>query len=132
MLALSIAAWLGFVGVGLLIGKVLGDLGVVFRNPYPTGHLILKAFALLCVVFVYHPIRRRMAMYAYLSWLKSFEEEWEEPQTRRGRIWRLVDIFGRFGRKATRRVKQINIRLALRGRGNTATELQGPGEIFLE
>jgi hypothetical protein len=123
---------LGFVGVGLLIGKVLGDLGVVFRSPYHAGRLIVQALAVLCVVYVYHPIRRRMAMYAYLSWLKSFEGEWEEPQTRRGRIWRLVDIFGRFGRKATRRVKQINIRLPLRGRGNTATELQGPGEIFLE
>lgn len=73
MLAFSIAALLGFAGIGLLIGKILGNLGVVFTNP--NGHLILRAFAPLCVVFVYHPIRRRMAMYAYLSWLKSFEGE---------------------------------------------------------
>jgi hypothetical protein len=69
-----------------------------------------------------------MAMYAYLSWLKSFEEEWVEPQTGRSRS--LVDIFGQFGRKARRTVTQINIRLPLRGHGNTAVELRGPGEIF--
>lgn len=129
VLASLIAVLPVLVGLWFFIRKVLNVLGVVFYRSI--GFFVGRALQPLCALLVYHPIRRRMAMYAYLYWLESFEEEWVKPPAHRSRSWRLVGIFGRFGRKARRKVTH-NIRLALRGRGNTTTELQGPGDIFLE
>jgi hypothetical protein len=108
----------------LLVRKTVDVIGIMPKRPVPMGPGLLYTIVPLCTVTVYHPIRRRMAMYAYVSWLKSFEE----PQVRRRKSWRLVDIWGRFGLKSTRSVTPVSIRLPLRGRGrgNTVTELQGP------
>ncbi|KAI9772984.1 MAG: hypothetical protein M1840_008866 [Geoglossum simile] len=119
--------------VGYVIVTARDALGVP-KTPLPIGSMVIYIFGSLCVALVYHPIRARLAMHAYISWLKSFEEEWVEPQTLRNRIWRLVGVFfgrfGRLGRRDTRGATQPSINLPTRGRGNSATEF--PGEIFLE
>jgi hypothetical protein len=130
ILASLITILLVMVGMGSVIVATRDALGVPER-PLPIGPFVVRVFGPVCGVLVYNPIRKRLAMYAYISWLKSFEEEWVEPQTRRNRSWRLVGMFlGRIGRRTTRGVTQMSINLPPRGRGNSATEF--PGEVFLE
>ena len=100
------------------VRKAVGVLGILPKIIIPILTTLIPTIAPLCVAVVYHPIRSRVAMYAYVSWLKSFEE----PQKHSENSWRLVDIPCRF-RPKLRSITQVSIELLSRGRGNSAIKL---------
>jgi hypothetical protein len=115
-----IAILLVLITTVLVVRKTIDFIGITPKHPYPMGPGLMYGIVPLCIGAVYHPIRRRIAMYEYVTWLKSFEEP--QPQPPRGQSWRLAGIFGRFGTKSTG-VSQVSIKLQLRGRGDAATDL---------
>jgi hypothetical protein len=61
--------------IGYIVVTIRDALGIR-ETPLPHSFIIIYIFGLLGAAFVYDPIRRRLAMYAYKSWLKSFEDEY--------------------------------------------------------
>jgi hypothetical protein len=61
-------------GTGSLQLAVLNALEVRLGRPSPVVPAVLHSMGPLIAIWVYHPIRRRVAMFSYISWLKSFEE----------------------------------------------------------
>jgi type III secretory pathway component EscR len=122
-------------GLGYIVVTIRDALGIR-QTPLPTGSIVISVFGPICALYVYDPIRRRLAMYTYISWLKSFEDEHIQPQRRKNRILRFMSMHFRmllpsWGRRVPRGVTQVSISLLpMYHSENSTTEF--PGEIFLE
>jgi hypothetical protein len=123
------------IGLGNIVIAIRDALGIP-ATPQPIGFVIVCLFGPICGMYVYDPIRRRLATYAYISWLKSFEDEHMQPQRRKNRILRFVSmhfrrLLSRWGRRVPRGVAQVSFGLLpVRHGENSTTEF--PGEIVLE
>ena len=101
----------------------------------PHSSIMIYVFGPILTMFIMEPIRKRLAMYTYISWLKSFEQE--RPKISRWkRLLRYVRLHvGRarlpWRRRRRRGVVQVIVSLLpLQARGGSAAEF--PGEIYLE
>ena len=130
LIAMFTSLFIMMIGTGWAVVTIRDALGTSQR-PLPIGSTVLRVFGPLLGVIIYHPLRRRLAVFAYASWLKSFEEEPMEPRRHRSMTWRSLGmILGRCKRSLARGVRQIRNSYVLGGSGISRTEF--PGEIYLE
>lgn len=122
---------------GWVIVTIRDALGIP-QTVLPIGPVITLIVGPLLIIFVYDPIRRRLAMNAYISWLKSFEDEPVPRQRRRIRILRFVSmhfrrLLPRWAQRAPRGVTQVSLSLLPLHRHDPAesSTTEFPGEIFL-
>jgi hypothetical protein len=132
-----------FLIILLLVMLGLGHIAIAIRDalgirqtPFSTASIVISVFGPICTSYVYDPIRRRLAMYTYISWLKSFEDEYIQPQRRKNRILRFMSMHFRmllpsWGRRVPRGVTQVSISLLpVYHSENSTTEF--PGANLLE
>ncbi len=118
--------------VGYIIVTIRDALGIR-QTPLPHAAIITVIAGPILVIYVYDPIRRRLMMRTYISWLKTFDDEHVQPQKRITRIWWFIrrQARRRWIQRAPRGVTQVSLTLLPRYQGeNSRTEF--PGDIFLE
>jgi hypothetical protein len=126
----------------LLVIMCLGYIFVTIREalgfratPSPHATVIVYVFGPICAMFVYEPIRKRLAIYAYISWLKSFEDEYMQRRRRRVGIFSYASrllrrVLPRWRRRTPRGLSQTSLNLVPVQDRENSTEL--PGEIVLQ
>lgn len=115
------------IGLGVYAMKTAGWL----PKGFSLAHFVVIMTCPFLVAFVFAPIRRRLSMFRYVRWLKTYDEPIE--LRRRQRAWgsRCLEIGMRNLRRGYGYVLR-EIRAAWRyGRGE-ATRNEFPGEIYLE
>jgi hypothetical protein len=124
-----ISLFIVMISIGWVVVNIWDALGITPR-PLPIGNIVIYIFGPLLAAIIYHPLRRRLAVFTYASWLKSFEEEPMEPLPRQSMTWRSLEmILRRWKRNLARRVRQIKKSYLLGGGGISGTEF--PGDISL-
>lgn len=73
-------------GGGWLFVTVRDALGFVQKRPLPIGATIVNLTGPFIAALIYSPIRKRVAMFSYKRWMKSFDEPPERGDVS-GRSW---------------------------------------------
>lgn len=126
--------------LGYIVVKIREALGIDGAAFFYFLIIILIVSPLL-LLYVYDPIRRRLMIRSYISWLKTFDDEYAQPQNRLTRIRQFIRMQARrlwIQRERVTRargVTQVSISLLPRYQGdrqdeNSRTEF--PGDVFLE
>lgn len=100
-LSAKITGTIIFLTILLAVLLALGYLFVTVRDalgfrPGPSMHsfIIVWIFGPLCAMFIYDPIRRRIGMYTYIAWLKSFDDDFVRTESQGDkRFRRLKSVF---------------------------------------
>ncbi|KAK5652174.1 hypothetical protein OQA88_10817 [Cercophora sp. LCS_1] len=122
-------------GGGWLFITVRDALGFVQRRPLPIGSTIVSLTGPLIAALIYSPIRKRVAMFSYKKWMKSFDEPQDlgDDAAASGSFWwyhySFIAFFMLFGRRV--RTVAGTIPLLLWGRRGSAEEDELPGDIRL-
>lgn len=131
----SIIAWLV---VFFIIVYIAGNIVLALRNagwfpdgPFQLGRIVLVATYPFLVAFVVSPIRRRLSMFGYIAWLKSYDEPASYVPTQRTTSLQIVqNIMWRMER-GYRYVKHKVCSLWQLGQGGLDRN-DLPGDIRLE
>lgn len=132
IVVLLIGLILSILVVGYIVVSIRDALGIP-KTVLPHANITIIVVTPILFMYVCDPVRRRLSMRSYVSWLKTFDDEHVQPERQITRIWRFISM--RFRRlwvqRAPRGVTQVRISLLPLYQGESSRN-EFPGEVFLE